>query len=41
MAPAGEVGKIGVVQEDKMAYELADGTVREYRTVWFELNSWA
>ncbi len=30
MAPADELGKIGVVSEGKTSYELADGTVREY-----------
>ena len=30
MAPADELDKIGVVREGKMAYELADGTVKEY-----------
>lgn len=30
MAPADELEKIGVHKEGKMAYELADGTVREY-----------
>jgi Aspartyl protease len=29
MAPADELDKIGVVREGKMAYELADGTVKE------------
>ena len=30
MAPSDELDKIGVAREGKMAYELADGTVREY-----------
>ncbi len=30
MAPRDELEKIGVSQEGKMTYELADGTVREY-----------
>ncbi len=30
LAPAAELRKIGVVPEGKMAYELADGVVREY-----------
>jgi clan AA aspartic protease len=30
MAPSDELEKLGVRQEGKMAYELADGTVREY-----------
>jgi len=30
MAPSDELAKIGVVAEGKMAYELADGTVKEY-----------
>ena len=30
MAPADELEKIGVVQEGRMSYELADGTVKEY-----------
>ena len=30
MAPRDELEKIGVCQEGKMAYELADGTVKEY-----------
>lgn len=30
MAPADELAKIGVRPEGKMAYELADGTVKEY-----------
>ena len=30
MAPSDELEKIGVAPEGKMAYELADGTVREY-----------
>jgi len=30
MAPAEELAKIGVRQEGKMSYELADGTVKEY-----------
>jgi len=30
MVPADELEKIGVVREGKMAYELADGTVKEY-----------
>ncbi len=30
MAPADELEKIGVRREGKMAYELADGTVKEY-----------
>jgi len=30
MAPADELEKLGIKQEGKMAYELADGTVREY-----------
>ena len=30
MAPSDELEKLGVKQEGKMAYELADGTVREY-----------
>jgi len=29
-APSDELEKLGVKQEGKMAYELADGTVREY-----------
>jgi len=28
--PSPELGKIGLKKEGKMAYELADGTVREY-----------
>jgi clan AA aspartic protease len=30
LAPSDELEKIGVKQEGKMAYELADGTIREY-----------
>src|SRR5438128_3927601 len=30
MAPSDELEKLGIKQEGKMAYELADGTVREY-----------
>jgi len=30
MAPSDELEKIGVRHEGKMAYELADGTIREY-----------
>ena len=30
MAPSDELEKIGVMPEGRMAYELADGTVREY-----------
>ncbi len=30
MAPADELEKLGVESEGKMAYELADGTVREF-----------
>jgi clan AA aspartic protease len=30
MAPSDELEKLGVKQEGKMAYELADGTIREY-----------
>lgn len=30
MAPADELEKIGVTQEGRMSYELADGTVKEY-----------
>jgi len=30
MAPAHELEKIGVKQEGKMSYELADGSVKEY-----------
>jgi clan AA aspartic protease len=30
MAPSDELEKLGVKQERKMAYESADGTVREY-----------
>lgn len=30
MAPAGELEKIGVRKEGKMAYELANGDVKEY-----------
>src|SRR5437870_12503802 len=30
MAPSDELEKLGVKQEGKMAYELADGTVKEY-----------
>ncbi|MCY3020360.1 MAG: clan AA aspartic protease [Planctomycetota bacterium] len=30
MAPADELGKIGVRKEGQMSYELADGTVKEY-----------
>jgi clan AA aspartic protease len=30
MVPAPELEKIGVKKEGKMAYELADGTVKEY-----------
>ena len=30
MAPADELEKIGVRQEGKMSYELADGSVKEY-----------
>jgi len=30
MAPAPELDKIGVKRQGKMAYELADGTIREY-----------
>ena len=30
MAPSDELEKLGLKQEGKMAYELADGTVREY-----------
>jgi clan AA aspartic protease len=30
MVPADELGKIGVRQVGKMAYELVDGTVKEY-----------
>ncbi len=30
MAPADELLKLGIVQEGKMSYELADGTVKEY-----------
>lgn len=30
MAPADELKKLGITEEGKMAYELADGTVREY-----------
>jgi len=30
LAPADELEKIGVQQEGKMSYQLADGTVKEY-----------
>ncbi len=30
MVPAPELDRIGVTKEGKMAYELADGTVKEY-----------
>jgi clan AA aspartic protease len=30
MVPAPELEKIGVTQEGRMSYELADGTVKEY-----------
>ena len=41
MAPSDELEKLGVKQEGKMAYELADGTVRDDTVlVWSELNSW-
>ena len=30
MAPADELAKLGIPQKGKTAYELADGTVREY-----------
>jgi len=30
IAPSDELEKLGVKQEGKMAYELADGTVKEY-----------
>ncbi len=30
MAPADELEKVGISREGKTAYELADGTVREY-----------
>jgi clan AA aspartic protease len=30
MAPADELVKLGIRKEGKMAYELADGTVKEY-----------
>ena len=30
MAPSDQLEKLGVKQEGKMAYELADGTVKEY-----------
>ena len=30
MVPANELEKIGVIQEGKMFYELANGTVKEY-----------
>lgn len=30
-APADELEKIGVVKEGKMSYELADGTLKEYK----------
>lgn len=30
LAPADQLDKIGVAREGKMAYELADGTVKEY-----------
>jgi clan AA aspartic protease len=30
MAPSDELDKIGIRQEGKMAYELADGTIREF-----------
>ena len=30
MAPSDELEKLGIKQEGKMAYELVDGTVREY-----------
>ena len=30
MAPRDELEKLGIQQEGKMAYELADGSVREY-----------
>ena len=30
MAPSDELEKLGINKEGKMAYELADGTVREY-----------
>ncbi|MBN2541227.1 clan AA aspartic protease [bacterium] len=30
MAPASQLIKIGIEQQGKMVYELADGTVREY-----------
>jgi len=30
MAPSDELEKLGVKQEGKTAYELADGTVKEY-----------
>ena len=40
MAPSDELEKLEVKQEGKMAYELADGTVRDTRLVWSGLNSW-
>jgi len=30
MAPSDELEKLGIKQEGRMTYELADGTVREY-----------
>lgn len=30
MVPADELIKLGIIQEGKMSYELADGTVEEY-----------
>lgn len=30
MAPSDELEKLGIKQEGRMIYELADGTVREY-----------
>ena len=30
MAPGDELEKLGIQQKGKMAYELADGTVKEY-----------
>jgi len=30
LAPGNELEKLGIIKEGKMAYELADGTVKEY-----------
>lgn len=41
LAPAAELRKIGVRPVGTMAYELADGTIKEYPFGLVEITSWA